>query len=123
MRAVSLQGPPAPRQMPAFGRAWLAPVLLGLALAAPAASAAIPKADFDWKPLLILLGLIVLALPAIGSPSSWLTLTAAGIALDATVRGQMAVTTQATGANQVWKGTGGPFSGTTGWGIGIAVID
>jgi len=45
------------------------------------------------------------------------------IALDATVRGQMAVTTQATGANQVWKGTGGPFSGTTGWGIGIAVID
>ena len=48
---------------------------------APAASAAIPKADFDWKPLLILLGLIVLALPAIGSPSSWLTLTAAGIAM------------------------------------------
>lgn len=49
--------------------------------AAPAASAAIPKAEFDWKPLLILLGLIVLALPTIGSPSSWLTLTAAGIAM------------------------------------------
>ena len=47
----------------------------------PTAATAIPKADFDWKPLLILLGLIVLALPAIGSPSSWLTLTAAGIAM------------------------------------------
>jgi len=47
----------------------------------PTAATAIPKADFDWKPLLILVALVVLALPAIGSPSSWLTLTAAGIAM------------------------------------------
>jgi len=50
---------------------------------APAAAtpAAIPKASFDWKPVMLLVGLMVAALPAIGSGSSWLTLTVAGLAM------------------------------------------
>jgi branched-chain amino acid transport system permease protein len=50
---------------------------------APAAAtpAAIPKASFDWKPVALLVGLMALAFPAIGSPSSWLTLTVAGLAM------------------------------------------
>ncbi|MCA0243757.1 MAG: branched-chain amino acid ABC transporter permease [Proteobacteria bacterium] len=48
----------------------------------PAAAAAeIPKARFDWKPIVLLLALMALALPAVGSPSSWLTLTVAGLAM------------------------------------------
>jgi branched-chain amino acid transport system permease protein len=52
-------------------------------IAAPAAGtpAAIPKASFDWKPVGLLLGLMVAAVPAIGSGSSWLTLTVAGLAM------------------------------------------
>ena len=46
-----------------------------------AAAAAIPKAQFDWKPVLLLLGLMAAALPAIGSGSSWVTLTVAGLAM------------------------------------------
>ena len=45
---------------------------------------AIPKADFDWKPVALLVGVIVLGLPAIaltGSASSWVTLTVAGLAM------------------------------------------
>ncbi|MFO1327427.1 MAG: branched-chain amino acid ABC transporter permease [Rubrivivax sp.] len=49
---------------------------------APAAApSAIPKASFDWKPVAILLVVMAGALPAIASPSSWLTLTAAGLAM------------------------------------------
>jgi branched-chain amino acid transport system permease protein len=50
---------------------------------APAAAtpAAIPKASFDWKPVLLLIGVMVAGLPAIGSGSSWLTLTVAGLAM------------------------------------------
>lgn len=52
---------------------------------APAAPAAIPKASFDWKPVALLVGLMVAALPAVtlmgGSGSSWLTLTVAGLAM------------------------------------------
>ena len=51
------------------------------AAAAPTAAAAIPKAAFDWKPIAIVIGLMVLAFPAIGSGSSWLTLTVAGLAM------------------------------------------
>ena len=50
------------------------------AVAAPT-PAAIPKSAFDWKPVALLLGLMAAALPAIGSPSSWLTLTFAGLAM------------------------------------------
>ncbi len=41
----------------------------------------IPKAQFDWIPLALVLALAGLALPAIGSPSTWLTLTVAGLAM------------------------------------------
>lgn len=37
--------------------------------------------DFDWKPLALVPVLAVLALPAVGSPSTWLTLTVAGLAM------------------------------------------
>ncbi len=51
-------------------------------LATPAAAAAaVPKAQFDWRPLALLIGLVLLALPAVGSPSTWLTLTVAGLAM------------------------------------------
>lgn len=39
------------------------------------------KADFDWKPLALVPALALLALPAVGSPSTWLTLTVAGLAM------------------------------------------
>ncbi len=42
---------------------------------------AIPKASFDWKPVLLLVGLMLAGIPAIGSTSSWITLTFAGLAM------------------------------------------
>ncbi|MBP6902343.1 MAG: branched-chain amino acid ABC transporter permease [Burkholderiaceae bacterium] len=49
--------------------------------AAPAPAAAIPKANFDWKPLILLLALVALGLPAVGSLPTWITLTVAGLAM------------------------------------------
>ncbi len=49
--------------------------------AAALAAAAVPKTQFDWKPILLLLAVMLLALPAIGSPSTWVTLTVAGLAM------------------------------------------
>jgi branched-chain amino acid transport system permease protein len=43
--------------------------------------AAIPKARFDVLPLALVLGLALLAAPVIGSTSTWLTLTVAGLAM------------------------------------------
>ncbi len=43
--------------------------------------AAIPKADFDWRPLALLGAVALLGLPLIGSPSTWVTLTVAGLAM------------------------------------------
>ena len=37
--------------------------------------------DFDWKPLLLVPVLALAVLPFIGSPSTWLTLTVAGLAM------------------------------------------
>lgn len=48
---------------------------------AATASAAVPKAQFDWRPIALLLGVMALALPAMGSGSTWLTLTVAGLAM------------------------------------------
>ena len=45
------------------------------------AGAAIPKASFDWIPVALLVALALLAVPAIGSSSTWLTLTVAGLAM------------------------------------------
>ncbi len=39
------------------------------------------KTRFDWLPLALEPALALLALPAVGSPSSWLTLTVAGLAM------------------------------------------
>ncbi len=49
--------------------------------ASPEQAAAVPKARFDWIPLALLAGLALLALPLIGSPGSWATLTLAGLAM------------------------------------------
>ena len=48
---------------------------------APAATGRIPQASFDWKPLALLAGVAAVGLPLIGSPSTWLTLTVAGLAM------------------------------------------
>ena len=37
--------------------------------------------DFDWKPLALVPALALLVLPLIGSPSTWVTLTVAGLAM------------------------------------------
>ena len=51
-------------------------------VATPAPQAtAIPKTRFDWIPLAIVAVLAIAALPLIGSPSTWLTLTVAGLAM------------------------------------------
>jgi branched-chain amino acid transport system permease protein len=42
---------------------------------------ALMRTDFDWKPLALVPLLAVLVLPLIGSASSWLTLTVAGLAM------------------------------------------
>jgi branched-chain amino acid transport system permease protein len=48
---------------------------------APDAPAAIPKSRFDWIPVILLVAVMALALPLVGSGSSWLTLTVAGLAM------------------------------------------
>eukprot|EP01136_Pigoraptor_vietnamica_P016001 Opistho-1_new@59690 len=39
------------------------------------------NADFDWKPLALVPVLALIALPAVGSGSTWFTLTMAGLAM------------------------------------------
>jgi branched-chain amino acid transport system permease protein len=51
------------------------------ASAALAAGASVPKAQFDWKPIALLVSIAALGLPLIGSPSTWVTLTVAGLAM------------------------------------------
>jgi len=51
------------------------------AAAAVAAGASMPKALFDWRPLALLAAIVLAPLPLIGSPSTWLTLTVAGLAM------------------------------------------
>jgi len=48
---------------------------------AAAANAAIPKAQFDWRPVALLAAIVFAGLPLIGSASTWLTLTVAGLAM------------------------------------------
>jgi branched-chain amino acid transport system permease protein len=43
--------------------------------------AAVPKAQFDWLPLALVAVVIAAGLPLIGSPSTWVTLTVAGLAM------------------------------------------
>jgi branched-chain amino acid transport system permease protein len=49
--------------------------------AAPAAADAIPSAAFDWRPIALLAAVMALAVPAVGSTSSWITLTVAGLSM------------------------------------------
>jgi branched-chain amino acid transport system permease protein len=44
-------------------------------------TAELPRAKMDWLPLLLIPGLALLALPFVGSPSTWVTLTVAGLAM------------------------------------------
>jgi len=50
-------------------------------VAAATTSAAIPKAQFDWIPVALVVAIALGALPLIGSPSTWVTLTVAGLAM------------------------------------------
>src|SRR5437763_17027022 len=43
--------------------------------------AAIPKAAFDWIPMALVAGLALAAWPFIGTSSTWVTLTVAGLAM------------------------------------------
>ena len=43
--------------------------------------AELPRAKTDWLPLLLVPALALLALPFVGSPSTWVTLTVAGLAM------------------------------------------
>ena len=45
------------------------------------AAATVPEARFDWLPLALLVALVAAALPLVGSASTWLTLTVAGLAM------------------------------------------
>ena len=40
-----------------------------------------PRFDFDWKPLVLVPALALMAFPFVDSPSTWLTLTIAGLAM------------------------------------------
>jgi branched-chain amino acid transport system permease protein len=51
------------------------------AAAAASAAEAVPKAGFDWRPVALVLATMALAVPAIGSTSTWITLTVAGLAM------------------------------------------
>lgn len=57
------------------------PTMSTLPTTAPATAGDIPQARFDWIPIGLLAALAGLALPLIGSPSTWLTLTFAGLAM------------------------------------------
>jgi branched-chain amino acid transport system permease protein len=45
------------------------------------AAEAVPKAGFDWRPVALVLAVMALAAPAVGSTSTWITLTVAGLAM------------------------------------------
>jgi branched-chain amino acid transport system permease protein len=49
--------------------------------AEPSSPAELPRAKTDWLPLLLVPALALLALPFVGSPSTWVTLTVAGLAM------------------------------------------
>jgi branched-chain amino acid transport system permease protein len=47
----------------------------------PTAQTELPRAKTDWLPLLLIPALALLALPFVGNPSTWVTLTVAGLAM------------------------------------------
>jgi len=75
---------PAPHDTPAAAARSASAAGEGLpptASSHEATPAAIPKAAFDWRPVALLLALPLLALPALGNASTWVTLTFAGLAM------------------------------------------
>ena len=58
-----------------------APAVPASAAAAPGNSAPLPQRQIDWAPLALVPALALAALPLIGSGSTWVTLTAAGLAM------------------------------------------
>ena len=50
-------------------------------LPAPTTPAAVPTSSFDWLPLALVPLLALLALPLVGSPATWVTLTVAGLGI------------------------------------------
>ncbi len=54
---------------------------IGAGAALPVAVEAIPKRRFDLRPLVVIAALALLAWPLVGSSSTWLTLTIAGLAM------------------------------------------
>src|SRR4051794_4453570 len=52
-----------------------------IAPAAPAGAESIPKARFDIVPLVLVVAVVAAALPVVGSTSTWVTLTVAGLAM------------------------------------------
>jgi branched-chain amino acid transport system permease protein len=50
-------------------------------VAAATAPVAIPKAEFDWKPIALLGAVLLAAWPLVGSSSTWVTLSVAGLAM------------------------------------------
>jgi branched-chain amino acid transport system permease protein len=59
----------------------ISPAAGAAAAATDEATASIPRARFDPRPVLLVAALMLLALPLLGSPSTWLTLTVAGLAM------------------------------------------
>ncbi|MEN9419717.1 MAG: hypothetical protein RI988_3338 [Pseudomonadota bacterium] len=59
----------------------ISPAASSAAAATDEAAASIPRARFDARPVLLVAALMLLALPLLGSPSTWLTLTVAGLAM------------------------------------------
>ena len=51
------------------------------ATVASAAPSAVPKADFDWRPLALLGAVLLAAWPLVGTTSTWVTLSVAGLAM------------------------------------------
>jgi len=44
-------------------------------------AASVPKVRFDWRPLALLSAVAAVGLPLVGSPSTWVTLSLAGLAM------------------------------------------
>ena len=57
------------------------PVVAEAASSGPAAPADLPARRPDWLPLLLVPVLALLALPVVGDPGTWLTLTIVGLAM------------------------------------------
>ena len=72
---------PVPPCAGRLGAAGLSPEGAGLPWGGPAGVRMSLFKELDWKPMALVPVLALAALPAIGSPATWLTLTVAGLAM------------------------------------------